>query len=77
MKSDIFKIIVTACPDKGVGEIDGEQMLALFRELERLYPDAEITVGITTGNGLISVEDGDDKDHRQLLKISEEHGNWY
>ena len=77
MKSDIFKITVTACPDDGLDTLDGEQMLTFYRILERLYPEAEITVGITSGSGRISAEDGDRKDHELLLKVIKEHGDWF
>ena len=76
MKSDIFKITVTACPDDGLGTLDGERMLTLYKTLERLYPGAEITVGITSGSRRVYAEDGDSKDHDLLLKVIEEHGDW-
>lgn len=76
MKSDIFKITVTACPDDELDTPNGERMLTLYRTLERLYPDAEITVGITSGSGRVCAEDGDSRDHDLLLKVIEEHGDW-
>jgi hypothetical protein len=76
MKSDITKITVTNCPDYSLDTLGGEQMLSLYRALECLYPDAEITVGVTSGMGCVYADGGDDMDNELLLKVIEAHGAW-
>jgi hypothetical protein len=51
-------------------------MLTLYRELVSLYPDAEITVGITNGSGCASADGADDMDHEMFSKVVEEHSGW-
>lgn len=76
MKSDIFKITVTACPDDDLDTLDGEQMLTLYKALVCQYPDAEIIVGITNRSGCASADGGDDMDHELFWKVIEAHGDW-
>lgn len=74
MKSDITRITVTTCPDDYLDTLDGERMLTLYRALVCLYPDAEITVGITSDMGCVYADGGDDMDNELLLKVIEVHG---
>jgi hypothetical protein len=77
MKSDITKITVTKCPDDYLDDtLNGEQMLTLYRALICLYPDAEITVGITSGMSCAYADGGDDMDNELFLKVIEVHGGW-